>query len=189
VGRMMRSFVVVVVATLALAVAACEGSPGAGDASPTPRAQATSPPVARPSQTPASTAVVTPGPVVSPPVTPTVMATPPTVAPSPTPTVPPGRVEQLAPIESVAVTATGGTAVARITSGLPSGCAVYSRAVVTRTGATVRVDVYNHLPTGQVACTAIYGMVTNDVDLGGGFTVGSTYTVDVNGTRQTFMAR
>jgi hypothetical protein len=104
--------------------------------------------------------------------------------------VPPGRREELAPFEGVEVISTGGgSAVARITSGLPSGCAVYSRAVVTRTTDLVRVAVYNHLPTGNVACTAIYGYVTNDVPLGGGFVPGAAYTIEVNGTRQQFTVR
>ena len=79
-----------------------------------------------------------------------------------------------------------GFATARITSGLPSGCAVYSRAIVTQTADVVRVEVYNHQPTGPVACTAIYGYVTKDVPLGPGFDLGVPYTIEVNDTRQQF---
>lgn len=106
------------------------------------------------------------------------------------PTVPPGRTEERAPIERFEISGDGqGNATARITSGLPSGCAQYSRAEVTRASDAVRVAVYNHLPTGNVACTAIYGIVTHDVPLGGGFLPGVSYTIEVNGMRQTFTPR
>jgi hypothetical protein len=108
----------------------------------------------------------------------------------PSATVPPGRTEALAPIESIEViSAGGGAAVARIISGLPSGCAVYSRASILREADIVRVEVYNHLPSGNVACTAIYGYVTKDVPLGSGFALGVPYTIEVNGTRQQFTLR
>lgn len=82
-----------------------------------------------------------------------------------------------------------GKATARITSGLPSGCAVYSRAEVTRTADGARVAVYNHFPVGNVACTMIYGYTTHDVALGGGFVVGRTYTIEVNDKSQLFTPR
>ena len=82
-----------------------------------------------------------------------------------------------------------GNVTARITSGLPSGCAVYSRAEVARTSSGARVTVYNHLPTGNVACTAIYGYTTHDVGLGGGFVTGVTYTIEVNDKSQSFTPR
>ena len=198
-----RALVGVLGAALALAAAACDG--GTLEGSPTPTASrpvAPASPGTRPppapfppppvTSTPAVTPTASPGPIVSPPLTPTSTAAPPSPPGTPTaaPTVPAGRVEQLAPIEGYEVRSeAGGTAIARITSGLPSGCAVYSRAVVSRTGTNVTVQVYNHLPTGHVACTAIYGMVSNEVSLGAGFTAGVAYAIDVNGTRQTFTPR
>lgn len=155
----------------------------------TPSATQTPPPTATPSA-PASTPAAAPSASPSVPATaspPAATATPP---PPPPATVPPGRAEQLAPIEAVEVFGDGsGNATARITSGLPSGCAVYSRAVVTRTPSGARVAVYNHLPVGNVACTMIYGYTTHDVALGSGFTAGGTYTIEVNDKSQRFTPR
>ena len=89
--------------------------------------------------------------------------------PSATATLAPGQREVLAPIINVEVLTSGGSAVARITSGLPDGCQHYGRAAVTRSGNAVKVDVYNTVPTAtNVACTQIFGTVTNDVPLGTG---------------------
>lgn len=162
----------------------------------TPSATGTASATAVPSASPIPSATSTPGAPTS---TATVLPPSPSPSPSPTtapptstaaPTVPPGRAEQLAPIEAVEVFGDGsGNATARITSGLPSGCAVYSRAEVTRTANGARVTVYNHLPVGNVACTMIYGYTTHDVALGGGFTAGRTYTIEVNDTSQLFTPR
>jgi hypothetical protein len=103
--------------------------------------------------------------------------------------VPAGREEVLAPIEGVEVTSNGGSATAAIKSGLPSGCAQYSRAAVSRQGDLVQVEVYNTMPTGNVACTMIYGITEHSVALGDGFVPGTTYTLQVNDRTQTFIAR
>ncbi len=142
-----------------------------------PTSTVTAPPTAPPSAPPSASPSATPG-------------IPPTSSPTAAPTVPPGRAEQLAPIEQIEVFGDGrGNATARITSGLPSGCAVYSRAEVLRAGDGARVAVYNHLPVGNVACTMIYGYTTHDVPLGGGFVVGGTYTIEVNDKRLVFTPR
>ncbi|MSP22879.1 MAG: hypothetical protein EXR66_07715 [Dehalococcoidia bacterium] len=113
-----------------------------------------------------------------------------TATPGATATTAPGRREVLAPIINVAVLTGGGSAVARITSALPDWCHRYGCGAVTRSGDLVNVDVYNTVPTGtNVACTQIFGTVTNDVPLGTGFATGTLYTVDVNGTRRPFTLR
>jgi hypothetical protein len=173
----------VVLTGLAVLTVACEGGASNG-ATPSPTsALKSATPVMTASPPPRATAVTV-----------TVTAVPPTRTPSAIvtvtatpPSLPPGRREELAPVERVEVIPSGGgSATARITSGLPSGCAVYSRAAVSRSGNLVKVEVYNHLPTGNVACTMIYGIVTKDVPLGDGFILGVRYTIDVNGVRQQF---
>lgn len=184
---------VISVAVFLFVAAGCRGTSTEGKSSPTaparPTFSATASPAASPgtgtAPAPLPSTPVTSTPVRTPGVTATAAATSKAAA-----TVPAGRVEELAPIERVDVVSGGGdTAVARITSGLPSGCAVYSRAAVTRQADVVRVEVYNHLPTGNVACTAIYGIVTNEVPLGAGFALGVPYTIEVNGTRHRFTLR
>ncbi len=79
---------------------------------------------------------------------------------------------------------------ADVTSALPDGCARFARFEVRREQATVFVDLFNTRPASDaVACTMIYGEKQTAVGLGGDFTAGTTYTLDVNGTRQTFVAR
>jgi hypothetical protein len=78
---------------------------------------------------------------------------------------------------------------ADVTSALPDGCARFSRASVRRDGDTVFVDVFNTRPArGDMACTMIYGEKETAVALGSDFAPGRTYTLDANGTRETFVA-
>jgi hypothetical protein len=98
----------------------------------------------------------------------------------------------LAPIESVEVVRTGTTTAGYsvvVTSGLPSGCAAFDSIDVERTGNRFDVTVRNMMtvPPGG-ACTMIYGIVTNSVALPGPFADGTSYTVNVNGKRATFVA-
>lgn len=173
-----------------LAAAACTPD-GTGAPTPTPTVSRAEPP--RASTPPNRTA--SPGPRSSSPdpqrPTPQAPGTPrATGTPIAAPTVPAGTTEVVAPIERFEVLrGAGDSAVARITSGLPSGCAAYSRAVVTRVGDLVKVEVFNRQPTGNVACTAIYGMVTNEVQLGSGFASGTTYAIEINGRRESFTFR
>ena len=78
-----------------------------------------------------------------------------------------------------------------ITSGLPSGCAVFDKAEVTsRSGNTITVRVTNTVPDDpNVACTAIYGTKETTVGLGSDFTSGETYTVNVNDKSIDFAAQ
>jgi len=78
---------------------------------------------------------------------------------------------------------------ADITSALENGCARFSRAVTRREETTVFVDVFHTRPSDpNVACTMIYGEEETAVALGSEFSAGTTYTLDVNGTRETFVA-
>ncbi len=80
---------------------------------------------------------------------------------------------------------------AHITSGLPSGCARFHSARVTsRSGNTIDIEVKNTVPADRnTACTAIYGYVDTNLDLGTSFTSGQTYTVKVNDKTATFAAQ
>ena len=73
-----------------------------------------------------------------------------------------------------------------IKAGLPSGCAQRDSHSVSRNGDTFTVRVLNTMPTGDVACTMIYGTYDLSLDLGRDFRVGATYTVIVNDSTTTF---
>jgi hypothetical protein len=73
-----------------------------------------------------------------------------------------------------------------IKAGLPSGCAQRESYSMSRTGDTFTVTVLNSMPTGNVACTMIYGTYELNVDLGRDFRPGATYTVQVNDKTTTF---
>ena len=66
-----------------------------------------------------------------------------------------------------------------VTSGLPGGCARFDHYTVERTGTTITIAVWNTMPTGAVACTAIYGYIDHTIDLEPGLPSGS-YTVHAN---------
>ena len=87
-----------------------------------------------------------------------------------------------APIETVDVSyeSSAGYSLA-IVSGLTSGCAKFGRYDVELRGKVIDVTVTNLVPTGPVACTAIYSIQGDRVDLGTDLQVGATYTVVVNG--------
>lgn len=194
---------------LASFAVACEGDENSDlpTAQPSAVRTPTATPTATPSRTasPAPTSTVTPGPdtpVTSTPgapgtplpTAPPGTSTPSAPAPAPTITVPGNRHEELAPIEDVDVLVLESFPpqyAARVTSGLPSGCAEYSRTVVQRVGDLVRLTVYNTMPSDpMVACTMIYGMVTHNTPLGSDFVPGRTYTVEVNGkVEHTFVAQ
>jgi hypothetical protein len=78
-----------------------------------------------------------------------------------------------------------------VTSGLPSGCAVFDKAEITgRGGNTITVRVTNIMPDDpNVVCTAIYGIKETTVGLGSDFTSGQTYTVNVNDKSIDFTAQ
>lgn len=101
--------------------------------------------------------------------TPGTRRTPTAVPTSGTPVAEAGRTLDLAPIESVEVMSAKSapaSTVIRVGSGLPNGCARYAGAAVEQRSAEVTVKVYNSMPTGNVACTAIYGYTAHDIVLG-----------------------
>ena len=105
----------------------------------------------------------------------------------------PQRVEVRAPIVRVSVRVAESFPpqyFADVTSGLPDGCTEFGRYAVRREASTLFVDVFNTRPAGSdVVCTMIYGEKETAVPLGTGFTPGSTYTLDVNGSRETFVVQ
>jgi hypothetical protein len=73
-----------------------------------------------------------------------------------------------------------------IKAGLPSGCAQRESHSIVRSGDTFTVRVLNSMPTGDVACTMIYGTYELTLDLGRDFRAGGTYTVNINDKTTTF---
>jgi hypothetical protein len=103
-------------------------------------------------------------------------------------------VEELAPIdelESLVLESYPPQYAVRIVSGLPSGCASYHATNVARTGTTIEIEVINLVPapSADIACTMIYGMHEQTVNLGSDFESGVEYTVIVNGKTLTFTAQ
>jgi hypothetical protein len=76
-----------------------------------------------------------------------------------------------------------------VKAGLPSGCAKPGGYEMNRSGDTIRVSVYNTMPTGNPICTQIYGMYELNIALGSDFEPGKTYTVLVNDRRLTITAQ
>ena len=96
-------------------------------------------------------------------------------------------VEELAPIESVQILTLESYPeqfLVQIISGLPSGCATFSRAEVNQDGTDINIDVYNWVPSPDqvavISCLFIYGMHDENVGLGSDFERGTTFTVFVN---------
>ena len=103
------------------------------------------------------------------------------------------RIEVRAPIVRVAVRIAESSPpqyFADVTSALPDGCSEFSRFAVRRESSSVFVDVFNTRPANsEVVCTMIYGEKQIAVPLGSDFASGARYTLDVNGTRETFTAQ
>jgi hypothetical protein len=75
-------------------------------------------------------------------------------------------------------------------AGLPNGCAQRYGSEVARDGDVITVTVLNSMPAIQnMACTMIYGMYEVNLNLGGDFEPGVTYTVKVNDQETTFTAQ
>jgi hypothetical protein len=101
----------------------------------------------------------------------------------------PGRQTVPAPIDDVQVVIRESSPPqisVSIKAGLPSGCAQRESHSIVRDGDTFTVRVLNSMPTGNVACTMIYGTYELTLDLGRDFRVGGTYTVSVNDKATTF---
>ena len=75
---------------------------------------------------------------------------------------------------------------AKISAGLPSGCAKQDSHSVSRAGEVITISVLNSMPKDNLVCTAIYGNYELNVDLGSNFAIGTTYTVRVNDKVTTF---
>ena len=101
----------------------------------------------------------------------------------------PGRQTVPAPIDDVQVVIRDSSppqVTLNVKAGLPSGCAQRESHSISRTGDTFTVRVLNSMPTGEVACTMIYGTYELILDLGRDFRAGGTYTVNVNDKTTTF---
>ena len=96
----------------------------------------------------------------------------------------PATIEVTASIEDAAVVAPeefGGEYILKVTSGLPNGCAQFSRYTVERDGEKFLVEVTNLMPADPAtACTEIYGLHEGEVALGSRLDAGETYTVAIN---------
>ena len=125
---------------------------------------------------------------------------PPTTATGPTATppaagpglpLPPGTVEEPAPIVSAELTIAESFPpqyFAAIVSAQPNGCTRFSGFELERAGTLIEITVYNTVPENLavVLCTAIYGETTSNVALGSDFEPGETYTLRVNGASATY---
>ena len=79
---------------------------------------------------------------------------------------------------------------ADVVSALPDGCTRFARIALRREGRSVYVDVFNRVPSDPTTlCSMLYGEHESAVPLGSDFEPGASYTLDVNGTRQTFVAQ
>jgi hypothetical protein len=76
-----------------------------------------------------------------------------------------------------------------VRAGLPSGCAERNRHELQRAGEAITLTVLNWMPTGNPACTMIYGSYELNINLGSDFRRGTTYSVIVNDKRTTFVAQ
>ena len=105
---------------------------------------------------------------------------------------PSGRLEVLAPIDGLDVSTMLSSPpqyMLSVRAGLPSGCAEKNRYETKREADAITVTVLNWMPAGSPPCTMIYGSYELNINLGGDFRPGTTYSVSVNDKRTTFVAR
>jgi hypothetical protein len=99
------------------------------------------------------------------------------------------RKEVLAPIESAELRTMESFPpqyMLHIVSGLPSGCAEFSRIEIKRRSDALDVTVWNTVPADNtVACTMIYRTDAHNTNLGAHFESGRTYRVYINGEMKT----
>ena len=169
---------------IASAIAACGGEAVKTQPTGTPRpatAVATRPVVTRPALT--SAATVPTG--ASAPANPA--ATVPATA------LPPGKVLEPAPIdeaEMIVGESFPPQYAVRVVSGVPSGCHTFAGTSVSRNGAEITIAVSNSRPSDPaIACTQIYGMHEQIVQLGSDFQAGTPYRVTVNDRMIDFTAQ
>jgi hypothetical protein len=95
------------------------------------------------------------------------------------------RKEVLAPIESAELRTMESFPpqyMLHIVSGLPSGCAEFSRIEIKHRSDAVDVTVWNTVPADNtVACTMIYRTDAHNTNLGAHFESGKAYRVYING--------
>jgi hypothetical protein len=114
------------------------------------------------------------------------------VSPSPSSPSSTGRLEVLAPIDSLGVRVLESNPpqyMLTLKAGLPSGCAERNRHEIRRDSDAIAVTVLNWIPAGNPACTMIYGSYDLNLNLGSDFRPGTTYTVSVNDKKTTFVAQ
>jgi hypothetical protein len=102
------------------------------------------------------------------------------------------RREVLAPIDGLDVRVLESSPpqyMLNVRAGLPSGCAEQNRHDTQRAAETISVTVLNWMPAGSPPCTMIYGSYELNINLGGDFRPGTTYTVTVNDKKTTFIAQ
>ena len=108
-------------------------------------------------------------------------------------TIDPGLAQVAAPIESVEVLVLESFPpqyVVMVMSGLPNACFSFAGYHVNREGTTIRVDVLNWKPTDpELACAQIFRTVETRIPLGSDFESGQTYSVPVNGSKDSFVAQ
>ncbi|MDA0271480.1 MAG: hypothetical protein O2798_11030 [Chloroflexi bacterium] len=179
-----RTITLAVAVVAAFALIACtsdNGSPGPVDATGTPDAPVTS--------TPAVPGTGGTGPTG--PTGPTGTTEPGTNVPPPV--APDGRRLEVAPIDGLDVLVLESAPpqyMAAVQYGLPSGCAQYAGTEVQRNGDVITITVWNTQPSDEnVACTMIYGMGEENVNLGSDFQSGTTYTVKAGDREVTFTAQ
>ena len=77
-----------------------------------------------------------------------------------------------------------------VVSGLPNACVTFAGYRMDRDDDTVQIEVINWKPSrSDVVCAEIYGTVMTTITLGSDFIPGHTYTVEVNGVTETFVAQ
>lgn len=77
-----------------------------------------------------------------------------------------------------------------VVSGLPNACFSFAGYRMDRIGDTVQIELINWKPSrSDVACAEIYRTVMTTITLGIDFDPGRTYTIEVNGVIETFVAQ
>jgi hypothetical protein len=182
-------WLVLALASLALIAAACSGAGASGDGS-----EGGEPGASQPSQPSQPTEPAQPALPPADPDEPVSSDDPVRPTPPPSSDEPAFATEpQLAPIDELDLLIRESYPpqyAVRIVSGIPSGCARYDRTEVERDGNRITIEVWNRVISDpDVACTMIYGMHEQTVELGTDFEPGEEYTVIVNGERLSFTAQ
>ena len=77
-----------------------------------------------------------------------------------------------------------------VVSGLPNACFSFAGYRMDRIGDTVQIELINWKPSrSDVACAEIYRTAMTTITLGIDFDPGRTYTIEVNGVIETFVAQ